>query len=160
MSAQRMVGRERFEDPLTRLQELAAEVIHVVCPRCEARAVDVPRPTESRHVLWWPRRLACPSCGYSAASKPGTSMWGGPVDPFFRVPLWLRAECCGGRTLWAFNEAHLDLLEGYVAARLRERCAFPGSMSMLARLPAWLKSAKHRDEVLRAIRRLRASLGD
>jgi hypothetical protein len=31
-------------------------------------------------------------------------------------------------------------------------------MTLVARLPAWLKSAKNRDEVLRAINRLRSSL--
>lgn len=148
----------RFEDPLIRVYDLAAHDIHVVCPRCGARAVDAPRPTESGDVISWPRRLACAGCAYSATWTPGWSEWGCPVDPFFRVPLWLRAECCGGRVLWAFNEAHLDLLEEYVAARLRERRASPGTMSVLARLPAWLKSAKHRDEVLRTIRRLRESL--
>ncbi len=80
------------------------------------------------------------------------------MDPFFRVPLWLRAECCGGHTLWAFNRPHLDLLENYVAARLRERGSIPASMSLVERLPAWAKSIKHREEVLRTIRRLRATL--
>jgi hypothetical protein len=84
-------------------------------------------------------------------------VWGGPVDPFFGLPLWLPAECCG-HLLWAFNPAHLDLLEGYVAVRLRERGRAPGTMSLLERLPAWLKSAKHRDEILREIGRLRTSL--
>jgi hypothetical protein len=63
-------------------------------------------------------------------------------------------ECCGGRTLWALNEAHLTLLEDYVAARLRERGQAEG-MTLVARLPAWLKSAKNRGEVLRVITRLR-----
>jgi hypothetical protein len=31
-------------------------------------------------------------------------------------------------------------------------------MSLLERLPAWLKAARHREEVLRALGRLRASL--
>ncbi|RFS86806.1 hypothetical protein D0T12_00510 [Actinomadura spongiicola] len=87
----------------------------------------------------------------------GVSRWGGAVDPYFGQPLWLRADCCGGRTLWAFNERHLDLLEGYVGARLRERGEYVG-MTMVAKLPAWLKSAKHRGEILRVIGRLRASL--
>jgi hypothetical protein len=30
-------------------------------------------------------------------------------------------------------------------------------MSMIAKLPAWLKSAKHRDEILTKIERLRAT---
>jgi hypothetical protein len=86
-----------------------------------------------------------------------SSSWGTAIDPYFRLQLWLRAECCGGRTLWAFNEQHLQILEGYVSARLRERGEYRG-MTMLAKLPAWLKSAKHREEILRTIRRLRASL--
>ncbi|WP_410580731.1 hypothetical protein [Amycolatopsis sp. lyj-108] len=50
-----------------------------------------------------------------------------------------------------------DILERYVSARHRERGKFP-ALTMLARLPAWLKSAKHRTEILRIIGRLRASL--
>ncbi|GLY54020.1 hypothetical protein Lesp01_76760 [Lentzea sp. NBRC 102530] len=72
--------------------------------------------------------------------------------------LWLQAPCAG-HTLWALNGAHLDLLESYVGAALRED-PDPSSvrrMTILAKLPAWLKSAKHRDEVLRTIRRLRST---
>lgn len=148
---------DRFQDPMVRLYALAAYDIHVVCPRCSARAVVAPRPVEGVAAAWWPRRLACASCGHGNSWEPRSSIWGNPVDPYFRLPLWLRADC-RGHLLWAFNEQHLDLLEGYVAARLRERRAYPGSMSMLARLPRWLKSAKNRDEVLRTIRKLRATL--
>ena len=77
-------------------------------------------------------------------------------DSRFGVPLWLRAECCGGQLLWANNEAHLDYLESYVGATLRERPDGPSGLSWY--LPAWMKQAKHRDEVLRALGRLRASL--
>jgi hypothetical protein len=103
----------------------------------------------------------CRNCGHvrnwPGEAKNASSHWGRPVDPYFRQPLWLRADCCGGQTLWAFNERHLDILESYVSARLRERGEYVG-MTMLARLPAWLKSAKHRTEILRTIGRLRASL--
>ncbi|HET9144278.1 TFIIB-type zinc ribbon-containing protein [Actinophytocola sp.] len=154
MSTQRG-GPQRFRDPLIWLEMLARRDIHVVCPRCAGRAVDVPRSAEQRV---GPRRLVCGSCGYTADTTPRSVMWRGPVDPYFHVPLWLQAQCCGGETLWALNEEHLDLLEGYVGAKLRERQAFPGSMTMVARLPVGMKSAKHRDEVLRTIGRLRASL--
>ncbi|MDG4808776.1 hypothetical protein O7634_18690 [Micromonospora sp. WMMD1120] len=107
------------------------------------------------------RRLTCTGCAYSAswsARKSPGLCWNGPVDPFFRLPYWLSARCCGGRTLWAFNPAHLDLMEGYVGARLRERRAKPGGMTLVARLPRWIKDAANRDELLRTIRRLRASV--
>ncbi|MGW4941589.1 hypothetical protein ACWEOZ_08375 [Actinoplanes sp. NPDC004185] len=97
-------------------------------------------------------------CGRSAFRARRWSCWGGPVDPYFGLPLWLRTTCCGGRTLWAFNRAHLDLLEGHLAAGLRERGTAGQGMTVLARLPAWLKSARHRGEVLSALTRLRRSL--
>jgi hypothetical protein len=148
----------RFRDPLVWVEDFAREDIHVVCPRCAARAVNTPRRTDSPRFASWPRRLTCVGCGYSAAWTSGDTVWDGGEDPYFHLPLWLRAECCGGHLLWAFNEHHLATLEGYVAARLRERRASPGAMTMLARLPRWLTSAKNRDEVLRTIGRLRGSL--
>jgi len=137
---------ERFSDPKIELRDLAGNDIHVVCPRCEARAV-VTKVHDAR-------RVVCSGCGHSAQWSGRSTEWGGPIDPFFRLPLWLRADC-RGHTLWAFNEPHLDLIEAYVAADLRERGHGPHRMSLVSRLPGWLKSAKNRDEVLRTIRRIR-----
>lgn len=78
------------------------------------------------------------------------------VDSRFGVPLWLRVECCGGHLLWANNEAHLDYLESYIGTTLRERPVGPSGLSWY--LPAWMKHAKHRAEVTRALARLRESL--
>jgi hypothetical protein len=83
----------------------------------------------------------------AAASTPRTR------EARFGLPLWLMTECCGGEVLWARNEVHLDYLEAYVAASLRDRS---GGLSM--KLPTWMKRASNRDEVLRAITRLRATL--
>lgn len=77
-----------------------------------------------------------------------------PYDPYFGTPLWLATDC-RGHVLWAYNTAHLDLLEAYVSAQLRERGSIPGSMSLVERLPAWIKDGRHRSEVLSGIRRLR-----
>ncbi|GAA3661214.1 hypothetical protein GCM10022224_025850 [Nonomuraea antimicrobica] len=84
---------------------------------------------------------------------------GGPFDPYFRRPVWLQASCCG-QVLWAYDVRHLVLLEAYVAARLRERgnVAPFAPMSLVERLPTWVKVAKNRDEILRTIRRLRSTL--
>ncbi|MER6343931.1 hypothetical protein ACWC10_01285 [Streptomyces sp. NPDC001595] len=81
-------------------------------------------------------------------------MAGGTEDPFFRRPLWLQTRCAG-RILWAYDEEHVDALAAYVGARLRERHASP-ALGMFARLPAWMKSARHRDEVLAGLSALRA----
>jgi hypothetical protein len=81
-------------------------------------------------------------------------VWGEPVDPWFRAPLWLRADV-RGQTVWAFNHRHLDALRSYIAAGLREPSPRPGApMSMLEKLPDWMTSARNRDEVLAVLDRL------
>jgi hypothetical protein len=155
---------DRFTDPHVSLYALAEDPIQVVCPVCQGRAEVAPwldgKPP-GRYSAGWPRRLVCRACGH-VRNWPGevadkSTCWGGPADPYFRQPLWLRAGCCKGQTLWAFNERHLDMLEGYVSARHRERGEYVGA-TLLTRLPAWLKAAKHRGEILRTIARLRASV--
>ncbi|MEV4184431.1 hypothetical protein AB0J28_23695 [Streptosporangium canum] len=105
------------------------------------------------------RRLRCRECGYFKDETVGSAVVGGPVDPFFQRPVWLQASCCG-HVLWAYNVRHLDLLEAYVAAKLRERgdLAAWAPTSLVERLPTWLKTAKNRAEVLRTIGRLRLTL--
>lgn len=137
----------------------------VVCPRCGGRATVVPRPglAEPKYfsaLLFQPRRLACAACGAIAdwsARERGAALVGvtvgGTQDPFFWRPLWLQTRCAG-RILWAYDEAHVDALAAYVGARLRERHTSP-TMSMFARLPAWMKSAARRDEVLAGLETLR-----
>lgn len=158
---------ERFRDRLERLWRFAGEIL-VRCPGCDSRASVVPDPPSAvdQDHCWLHRRLVCHACGHTdtweAPRIPGSTGrrlpdFSGPDDPYFGRPLWLSVDCCG-RVLWAYNAEHLDLLEGYVSARLRERGPLMGSMSMVERLPKWIKEAKHRAEVLRAIRRLRTSL--
>ncbi|WP_460406455.1 TFIIB-type zinc ribbon-containing protein [Actinophytocola sediminis] len=162
MSSRGNVG-DRFRDPLVWVERFADEVL-VRCPACGECAVvldhlGAPEYQAGRGNgrLAARRRLRCLACGLFKDRFPSERVLGEPVDPYFRLPLWLQVDC-RGKLLWAYNAEHLDLLESYVAARLRERRASPGTMNMLARLPAWLKSAKNRDEILRAIRRLRSSL--
>lgn len=152
----------RFHDPRVSIYDFADEVL-VRCPSCASCAVVLANLGEPEHVKapggrLTRRRLRCPACGLSRDEFQGARYFGGPTDPYFCLPLWLQSECRGGHTLWAYNQQHLAVLESYIGATLRERRASPGSMSMLARLPAWMKSAKHRDELLRHIHRLRASL--
>jgi hypothetical protein len=83
------------------------------------------------------------------------------IDSFFGLPLWLQVPCCG-ETLWAYNAAHLDFLAEHVGATLRERTRHPEhgwhNRSLASRLPTWMKAARHRDEVLKGLERLRAKL--
>lgn len=82
----------------------------------------------------------------------GKSLVEGAVDPCFRLPLLLQADLTAG-TLLAPNGYHLAQLHCYVAARLRDE-QHNGNSSWSSRLPSWVKSAKNRDQVLKALDRL------
>jgi hypothetical protein len=160
-------GRERFRDPRGRVEQFARFDVLVVCPRCGGCGVSRSSPQDNPWLMWWPRRVSCLGCGYAddwprldgRARSRGVAD-GAEVDPHFWLPLWLRASCCGGNRLWAWNAEHLDVLESYIGARLRERGALErwGSTSMLEKLPAWMKTAKNRDELLKVTARLRTTL--
>ncbi|WP_328761354.1 hypothetical protein [Streptomyces sp. NBC_00272] len=138
----------------------------VVCPRCGGRAVVLPlphleNPKYFSSLSFQPGRLTCAGCGaitaWAAGERGGALAGvvpGGTKDSFVRQPLWLQTRCAG-RILWAYNEEHVEALAAYVGAQLRERCASP-TMAMFARLPAWMKSAQRRDEVLAGL----ATLGN
>jgi hypothetical protein len=140
--------QERFRDGGSTLASWTEPEVLVVCPRCAERAVV-------RRVSAGPdRRLTCPHCGLARDSPGTTSTWGVAADPWFGVPLWLRADL-REHVLWAFNAGHLKVLRDFVAADLREHSPAPGApMSMLEKLPAWMTSAKHREEVVAALDRL------
>jgi hypothetical protein len=59
----------------------------------------------------------------------------------------------GKDILWAYNREHLKFLEDYVSAALREREPNMNA-SLVSRLPAWIKEAKNKGNVIKAIREL------
>ena len=138
----------------------------VRCPRCDGCAeVRHVTPANRNHlgavVHTMPCRVLCRGCGYihivkEYAQSPSLTARDDSRDWVSRLPFWLHAPCTG-HVLWAWNASHLDFLERYVGADLRERTPNV-NRSLASRLPRWMKSAKHRDEVLRVIRKLRATL--
>lgn len=142
------------------------DLVLVRCPRCAgaARVVRVPGddgPGGRR--LFATRRLVCGGCGLfrTSGGVPATLPHGaaGPgTDPYFGRPLQLRRETRHG-LLWAYNLDHLDLIRRFAGASLRERAPWYDTgrkMTLVARLPVWVKRAGNRDEVLRALDRMRA----
>ncbi|WIX81362.1 TFIIB-type zinc ribbon-containing protein [Amycolatopsis carbonis] len=155
----------RFRDQRLTAWHFSAGEVLVRCPRCGecARVVVVPGAGAE---LREPRRLACGQCGYvrgqTGQTRYGPAPSGTVCDPYLQEPLWLQGDC-GGNVLWAYNEAHLDYLEAFVVARLREKVVvgegeWRRRMTMVAKLPAWLKAAKNRERVLRGIERMQATL--
>jgi hypothetical protein len=157
----------RFRDPRSTEYNFI-DLILVQCPGCAKAARIVPAPEDTKPAtrrLFTPRRLVCHGCGLSrvwsghlltlsrGTTRPAT-------DPYFNTPLWLQVETRHG-WLWAYNLEHLDLIRRFVQASLRERALWYDTgqkMTLVARLPAWTKRAKNRHEILRAVRRIHASL--
>jgi len=141
--------RRRGSGPPLRFRELrdrepetdTSAILLAVCPRCDGCA-RVVRRHEGRFRAYHDR-LHC-ACG--------------AIQDAPRVRHWLQTPCCG-HVLWATCETHLGLLEDYVRSPLRERLRLRlGDRRLIARLPRWLIVARHRDEVLRALARLRRML--
>ncbi|MGI5454505.1 hypothetical protein ACQEWB_15270 [Streptomyces sp. CA-249302] len=158
---------DRFRDP-RRTEYDFIDLITVRCPGCEKPARVVPAPEGSDaggRMLFRPRRLICRDCGLSrVCSGRDVTLSRGTAqpatDPYFGLPLWLQVETRHG-WLWAYNLEHLDLIRRFVQASLRERAPWYDTgqkMTLVARLPAWIKQAGNRDEILRAVRRIHASL--
>lgn len=99
----------------------------------------------------------CPECGHQtlvSASLGRAFPDDRCCDPHFGLPLRLVANTRHG-TVWAYNQRHLSELFGYVSARLRVR-ENAGNSAMFSRLPKWMKLAKHREEIAKALCKLNA----
>lgn len=153
---------KRFNETRQKLHHFSYLFL-VRCPRCDKCAEVVlkdndpasqeGKPTSGDSYLFAPRRLVCNHCGYVAEWQGNKVVSNDSNDWYFRQPLWLQISCCG-ELLWALNEDHLDFLEEYIGASLRE--SYRGTMA--SRLPDWMKSAKNREDVLKCIGKLRATL--
>jgi hypothetical protein len=147
------MSRSEARDNGRTLESFAGEIL-LRCPRCEGMAV-------SRVVgaagAGQGRQVVCTRCAFSRAHVAGDSA----EQRFFGLDLYLAAECRHG-TVWAYNPTHLAELRCWIEAPLRTRTRDDeqgwSNRSWLSRLPAWMKSARHRDEVLKAISELEARL--
>ena len=159
-------GRPRFRDDRRTLHDFGAEFL-VECPRCRACARVAPAPAAAGDSRGQPAspptwRVVCGTCGLAKDEGGDKPAMKAPSDPHFHLPLWLQEPCCG-HTLWAYNAKHLLYLESFVRAELRERVRDPelgwSNRSMSNRLPEWMVVAKHRDEVLKGVERLKRKVG-
>lgn len=113
----------------SRLRGAPPSRMSVTCPGCRA--------VTSLPLRWWPE------------TRSGAATYAG-------LELWLQTPC-RGRVLWAYDAEHLDFLERYVQASLREREPNRNG-SLASRLPAWMKNAKNREAVLACCATLRVRL--
>jgi len=74
------------------------------------------------------------------------------TDPYFGLQLWLQIPV-NSNILWAYNAEHLAYLKNYVGAKLREAVS-GGKYSLAWKLPNFIKVAKNREKILKAISRM------
>jgi hypothetical protein len=77
----------------------------------------------------------------------------GIIDPAFGLPLWYQ-DSVKGNNLWAYNVKHITEIKKYVQSTLRERTTDKYKMTMVEKLPDFIKLAKNRKEVLKVIDRM------
>jgi hypothetical protein len=144
-----MNSQSRFQDENMILSNFYNEVL-VVCPGCAKKAIaSVNYETKTA-------RLFCLDCGYNKESttvliKNGTLETA--ANFYFKAELWLTIPF-KKELFWAYNYKHLDYLEKYISATLREH-KDRSHFTLLEKLPRFYHEAKNRDGLLKIIAKLK-----
>lgn len=144
-----MSEQKRFIDQHKRLSDFADEV-WAVCPACSGKAIA------TRYLEEKIARILCTACGYNRSISISLGSSGYvqlSAHDYFNAPLWLSAPF-KDETFDAYNSEHLNYLQEYIAAGLREtkdRKFF----TMVEKLPKFITSAKNREALLKLIEKLR-----
>ncbi len=112
-------------------QKNKKSTLRIPCPHCETVRIYQPKNQEDRLI-------------YQSSSNSN--------DPVFNLPLWLQTSV-KGHLFWAYNYQHLNEIKTYVISELRERQS-NYYMTMVERLPQFIKSAKNRNAILKIIEKL------
>lgn len=125
------------------------------CDNC-GRPIETTVPNNKEKVK--ELTIPCSHCGQVRTYQPRNDAYNliyinsGACDPIFNLPLWFQTNV-KGETFWAYNRAHLIEIRNYVSAKLRERQTNTHT-TMVERLPNFIKVAKNRTTILKAIDKL------
>ncbi len=143
-----MTNQNRFQDENLILSNFYQEVL-VVCPSCAKKAIaKVNFETKTA-------RLFCTSCGYNKETT--TAISNGTINTaanhYFQAELWLQTPF-KNEIFWAYNDKHLEYLECYISATIREHKDRTG-FTLLEKLPKFYHEAKNREGLLKIIAKLK-----
>lgn len=116
---------------------------------------------ESQRLKEKPERYKakCPHCSFKEEWEPkvkevlqNSEVEDGLVrEQYYNFPLWFQKEV-NGNIFWAYNQDHIDYLERYIKAGLRERNSKVNyNSSLVSRLPKFVKEAKNREKLLKIL---------
>lgn len=124
------------------------------CPDCGTKWIHASKTYPNASNAGQDLQGKCPHCGKRNqvhveifANKP----YDHSVDPFLGLDLALKENTRHG-VVWVYNASHLAELKLFIEAKVRED--YNHGWSYFARLPTWIKTAKNRDEVLKALTKL------
>lgn len=131
--------------------------VHNQCKCCgQYYRVDI-RDEDQQHfqVL----RVACPFCGTVMSGKVHKTaeafFYAGEIkdgkEPYFGLELWFLTSF-QGKPVWALNREHLAYLIAYLDAGLREEPFGVRRKVQAAYLPAFMKTAKNRERIVRLLK--------
>jgi Zn ribbon nucleic-acid-binding protein len=152
------MNQKRFADQNIRIDDFQHEV-WVHCPNCQKQAVA--RVFEEYKTA----RLTCLHCAYGKelptlfrSASFGVYQIKQGAHAYFQASLWFEAPFKGNQ-FWAYNPEHLDYLEKYIAATLREH-KNREHFTLLEKLPRFYHEAKNRNGLLKIIVHLRNKVVD
>lgn len=142
----------RFQDQNHRLSHFQ-NLVDVVCPMCGQKATSKADPEKKE------ARLYCLQCGHTNSTGTEVEVAGiranymAAAHLYFDADLWYSAPFKKD-LFWAYNREHLDYLESYISATLREH-KDRSHFTLLEKLPRFYHEAKNRDGLLKVIARLK-----
>lgn len=142
----------RFQDQNHRLSHFQDHV-DVGCPGCGKKATATADHEKKE------ARINCLHCGYSKITTTAIEVMGMrghlkvAANAYFDAELWYTAPF-KSEEFWAYNREHLDYLEAYISATLREH-KDRSHFTLLEKLPRFYHEAKNRDTLLKLISKLK-----
>lgn len=139
---------KRFRDENKGLSHFYNNV-WVVCSKCNGKAIATSDLVSKK------AKLVCTVCGYNKETSivSGKATFIMAAHGYFNAALWLKTPF-RDEIFWAYNLEHLEYLEQYIEAGLREHKNRTG-FTLLEKLPKFYHEAKNRDALLRLIAKLK-----
>ncbi|MDP5200538.1 hypothetical protein [Flavobacterium sp. DG2-3] len=128
------------------------------CNNCFEKFEYQSQPLKEKPLMY---KTKCPHCDFqeewktkSYRIKEESKLDTGLVkDVWYNLSLWFQKEF-DGSIFWAYNLDHIDYLERYIGADLRERNSKANyTSSLVARLPQFVKAAKNREKLLKILKK-------